>query len=203
MIGFVLILYPRQASAETYDQYTGWKTCVECHDDISRSWRQTRHANAFSSLPNSGQQDLPACLGCHVVGYGDKGGFLDQDLTPELAGVQCESCHGPGMVHIDAPDDMRGTIHLPGEKECRSCHTTGQDPNFDFRRKIVLVHGDITTENGEQPAQPLTPGVNSTLFIDKTIHEPAPVREGSPVIVYTRIKNSGKEKIHITDVISS
>jgi hypothetical protein len=41
------------------------------------------------------------------------------------------------------------------------------------------------------------------LFIDKTIHELGRIQEGTPAIVYTRIKNIGKEVIRVTDVISS
>jgi hypothetical protein len=201
--GFVLSLFPVQVSAETYGQYVGWKTCVACHAEISQLWSQTRHANAYDSLLNSRQQDLPACLQCHVVGYGETGGFLDQELTLELAGVQCESCHGSGKGHIDAPDGMHDIIRSPTEKDCRTCHTTGQDPHFDFQSKIALVHGEATAGDSGQAAKPPPSRVNSTLFVDKTVHELAPVREGTPAIVYTRVKNVGNEAIHVTDVISS
>ena len=201
--GLVLSLCPLQVSAETYGQYVGWKACVDCHAEISQSWNQTRHANAYDSLVNSRQQDLPACLQCHVVGYGKTGGFLDQELTLELAGVQCESCHGSGKRHIDAPDDTHHIIRSPTEKDCRTCHTTGQDPHFDFQNKIALVHGEDTAGDSGQAAKPSPSRVNSTLFVDKTIHELGPVREGTPAIVYTRVKNVGNEAIRITNVVSS
>ena len=201
--GLVLSLCPFQVSAETYGQYVGWKTCVECHAEINQLWSQTGHANAYNSLLDSKQQDLPACLQCHVVGYGETGGFLDQELTLELAGVQCESCHSPGKRHFDAPDDLHHIIRLPTEKDCRTCHTTGQDPHFDFQNKIALVHGEGTTVHSGHSAKPPPARVNSTLFVEKTIHELAPIREGTPAIVYTRVKNIGEEVIRVTDVISS
>jgi len=203
IFGFVLNLCPRQVSAEIYGQYVGSETCVDCHAEISQLWSQTRHANAYDSLLNARQQDLPACLQCHVVGYGETGGFLDQELTLELAGVQCESCHGSGKRHIDAPDDMHNIIRSPTEKDCRTCHTTGQDLHFDFQKKIALVHGKDTIGDSGQSAKSLPSRVNSTLFTDKTIHELGRVQEGTPAIVYTRIMNTGKEAIRITDVISS
>lgn len=203
MFGFVLHICPRQVPAEIYGQYVGWKTCGDCHAEISQLWSQTRHANAYDSLLNSGQQDLPACLQCHVVGYGETGGFLDQELTLELAGVQCESCHGPGKRHIDAPDDGHNIIRSPTEKDCRTCHTIGQDPHFSFQNKVALVHGKDTFGHSGQSAKPLSSRVNSTLFTDKTIHELAPLQEGTPAIVYTRVMNTGKEAIRITDVVSS
>ena len=98
---------------------------------------------------------------------------------------------------------MHNIIRSPTEKDCRTCHTTGQDPHFDFQNKIALVHGEDTTGDSGQSAKSFPSRVNSTLFVDKTIHELAPVREGTPAIVYTRVKKSGKEAIRITDVISS
>jgi hypothetical protein len=203
VFGFVLNLCPRQVPAEIYGQYVGWKTCTDCHAEISQLWSQTPHANAYEGLLNSGQQDLPACLQCHVVGYGETGGFLDQELTLELAGVQCESCHGPGRRHIDAPDDGHNIIRSPTEKDCRTCHTIGQDSHFNFQNKVALVHGKDTFGHSGQSAKPFSSRVNSTLFTDKTTHELGHVQEGTPAIVYTRVMNTGKEAIRITDVVSS
>ena len=203
IFGFVLNLCPRQVPAEIYGPYVGWETCADCHAEISQLWSQTPHANAYDSLLNSGQQDLPACLQCHVVGYGETGGFLDQELTLELAGVQCESCHGPGKRHIDAPDDGHNIIRSPIEKDCRTCHTTGQDPHFDFQNKVAQVHGKDTFGDSEESAKSPPSRVNSTLFTDKTIHELAPLQEGTPAIVYIRVTNTGKEAIRISDVVSS
>jgi hypothetical protein len=203
IFGIFLNLCPRQVSAEIYGQYVGSKTCSDCHAEISQLWSKTPHAKAYDSLLDSGQQGLPACLQCHVVGYGETGGFLDKELTPELTGVQCESCHGPGKRHIDAPDDMHNITRSPTEKDCRTCHTMGQDPHFDFHSKVALVHGEDTFGDSEQSAKSPPSRVNSTLFTDQTIHELAPVQEGTPAIVYTRVVNTGNEAIRITDVISS
>ena len=203
VLGFALYLCPCQVSAEIYGQYVGSETCSDCHAEISQLWSQTPHANAYDRLLNSRQQDLPACLQCHVVGFGETGGFLDHELTLELAGVQCESCHGPGKRHIDSPDDTHNIIPSPSEKDCRTCHTMGQDPHFDFQNKVALVHGeDIFVDSGQSVKSPSL-RVNSTLSVDKAIHELAPVQEGTPVIVYTRLMNAGKEAIHITNVVSS
>jgi len=203
VFGLILNFCPCQVSAEIYGQYVGSEICGDCHADISQLWSQTPHANAYDSLLNSGQQDLPACLLCHVVGYGKTGGFLDHELTLELSGVQCESCHGPGEHHIDKPDDTRSIIPSPTEQDCRTCHTMSQDPHFDFQNKVALVHGKDTFDNSRPSAKPPPSGVNSSLSVDQTIHELAPVQEGTPAIVYTRVLNTGNEAIRITDVISS
>ena len=203
IFGLLLHLCPHRASAEIYGQYVGSKTCTDCHVEISHLWSQTPHAKAYGSLLKAKQQDLPACLQCHVVGYGETGGFLDQELTLELAGVQCESCHGPGLRHVDAPDDGQNIIRSPAEKDCRTCHTAGQDLHFDFQRKVALVHDEDTVSNRGQTVKPLSSRVNSTLSTDKTIHELGRVQEGTPAIVYTRVMNDGREAIRVTDVISS
>ena len=92
--------------AETFGDYLGWKACAECHEDVASSWQKTRHALAFEHLKNDGKEGVPGCVRCHVVRFDEDGGFIDMDLTPELAGVQCESCHGPGTVsytHLTLP----------------------------------------------------------------------------------------------------
>jgi len=203
IFGFFLNLCPSQVSAETYGQYVGSETCTDCHAEISQLWSKTPHSKAYDSLLKSEQQDLPACLQCHVVGYGETGGFLDHELTPELAGVQCESCHGPGKHHIDSPDDRLNIISSPSEKECRNCHTIEQDPHFDFKKKANLVHSEDIIGDSGQSAESPTSRVNSKLSIEKAIHELGRVQEGTPAIVYTQIRNTGEETIRVTDVISS
>jgi predicted CXXCH cytochrome family protein len=198
----MLILCPYDASAEIYGCYMGAQTCNECHTETVDNWRQTGHASAFSSLEKSGQQDLPDCLRCHVVGYGRSGGFLGPELTMELAGVQCESCHGPGKSHSDEPDALN-IVSMPGEEVCRTCHTIGQAPNFDYQKKISFVHKKAESNIPHQPIASQTSSVDSTLLIEKTRIELALVEEGTPAIAYIKIKNNGKETINITDVISA
>ena len=135
------LLFRNHASSEIYGQYMGWRACVECHEDICNGWQQTKHAKAFESLKKSKQQDLPDCIQCHVVGYDQSGGFLDEELTIELAGVQCENCHGPGKRHIHAPEKSGALIAVPSKDVCQKCHTSVQDPGFDYQKKTKSVHG--------------------------------------------------------------
>jgi predicted CXXCH cytochrome family protein len=84
------------------DQQT---TCGNCHAGEQTAWVQTAHANAWDDLQNSGSaQDF--CTGCHTVS--EMGNAVDS-----LAGynrvadsayfdVQCESCHGPGLEHVQS-----------------------------------------------------------------------------------------------------
>ncbi len=122
--------------------YAGAEKCAMCHGDLVKSWKTTRHAKALASLKKKSQDTLPACVKCHVTGFEKDGGFVDQELTPELAGVQCEACHGPAAGHASNPMNKKNLIANPGEATCRACHTVGQDPKFDYSVKKKLVHGE-------------------------------------------------------------
>jgi cytochrome c554/c'-like protein len=92
------------------NDYVGAKRCRVCHLAESKAWEQTKMAKAFEVLqpgaaadrkksvnydPNKDYTKDEFCLGCHATGYG-KGGFKSMEATPDLAGVTCEACHGPG-----------------------------------------------------------------------------------------------------------
>lgn len=119
--------------------YIGWEGCEACHGKVAEAWKKQRHAAAFEDLKKSGQEELPNCVRCHSTGYGQPGGFIDSELTPELTGVQCEECHGPGSRHAAAPDKGHMTA-APDVATCRRCHTPGQDPGFDYAKKAKDVH---------------------------------------------------------------
>ena len=135
---FCLLQVQSIRSAESAN-YVGNEKCSLCHSDIHKSWHDTRHAKAIDSLKKSGQEGLAACVKCHVTGYEKDGGFLDYELTPEMAGVQCEACHGPGGKHISNPMGEK-PVRTPGEALCRECHTQKQDPGFNYGEKSKLSH---------------------------------------------------------------
>jgi predicted CXXCH cytochrome family protein len=119
--------------------YVGWTKCATCHSAINKTWQDTRHAKAIESLKKTGQENLPDCFKCHVTGYEKDGGFIDNELTPEMAGVQCEVCHGPGKIHTTNPMKNK-MIKEASEALCRQCHTIGQDPGFNYAAKVKQVH---------------------------------------------------------------
>ncbi len=141
----IVFLFLLLNAAGTYSEqsaaYVGWTKCAPCHSDIADSWQNTRHAKAIESLKKSKQESLPACVKCHVTGYEKDGGFIDNELTPEMAGVQCEVCHGPGSEHVANPI-AKNTVKESGAALCRQCHTEGQDPKFDYAAKVKTVHAE-------------------------------------------------------------
>ena len=136
----LMFLFASYSYSENPGSYVGWKQCDTCHSDIVSTWQNSPHAKALESLKKTGQENLPACVKCHVTGYEKEGGFIDYELTPEMAGVQCEACHGPGSDHGMSPvaDNIKKD---PGAALCRQCHTEKQDPGFNYEEKIKQAHG--------------------------------------------------------------
>jgi hypothetical protein len=142
-LAFSILVGPPQmmrGSVEKPSSYVGWAQCETCHEDISKAWQFTRHARAMDSLKKSKQENLPACVKCHVTGFDQDGGFVDYELTPEMAGVQCEECHGPGSNHVKNPAEEATRAKTPGVDLCRKCHTEKQDPGFSYEKKSAEVH---------------------------------------------------------------
>jgi hypothetical protein len=128
--------------AEILGDYLSVESCVECHEEEVAGWKETPHAHAFETLKEQGEekQSAQGCVKCHVVGFEKDGGFIDMELTPELKDVQCEACHGPGRRHAES-EDPADILGKPDAVLCRSCHTEGQDKNFDYETKKMWVHG--------------------------------------------------------------
>ena len=154
--------------------YVGTKKCKMCHLKEWQSWSETEMAKAFELLKpgvaaeakTKARQD-PAkdytkdgtCLACHTTGYGKPGGFVDFDTSPELVGVGCEMCHGPGGTYTQSgymtlqnkeykkadvvAAGLTGTI---SKEHCSVCHNdkspfVGPSYVFDFEaRKSEGTH---------------------------------------------------------------
>lgn len=109
--------------------YVGAETCAGCHAREYEIWQKTPHAHAMATLEKKSQQFDNECVGCHVVGF-EKGGFQSLMTTPQLANVQCESCHGPAREHTLKP--AKGFGHMETPVGCVQCHTQPNSPDFDF-----------------------------------------------------------------------
>ena len=130
------------------------------------------HAGALAALARVGRARDPACVGCHVTGFLQPGGWTlpkGESLNPPrpaLGDVGCEACHGPGQAHVAAAGNK---AHPPGTAApvpatatatvatatCLGCHTPDvTNGDFDeraFRAAIVGPgHG--------RPAGALAPG---------------------------------------------
>jgi hypothetical protein len=99
--------FQKTASAELLaDQtYVGRAKCASCHLKENTAWKKSKHAKAFDDLAGAYKEDK-SCLACHVTGYGEANGYKSATSKPELTGVSCEACHGPGSEHAKIGDAM-------------------------------------------------------------------------------------------------
>lgn len=170
----VLILLSSSAGADG-PSYVGAKKCRPCHLKQYTSWSATKMAAAFQLLkpgvraeakikakqdPRKDYTHDRNCLECHTTGYGKPGGFRSIEETPDLAGVQCESCHGPHSEVLKVmtiqnkrykrSEVVAAGLVTPDENTCKSqCHNSkspliGPNYTFDYAsRKTQGTHEHI------------------------------------------------------------
>jgi hypothetical protein len=134
---FALVAPKATAQSTTHD-YVGAESCRGCHAGAYKTWANGPHARAFSRLSEADKKDR-RCLECHtmVPGEGD----------PMLAGIQCESCHGPGRFYakkyVMQDHELRESLFFQKvtEETCKRCHTD-KSPSirgFDLKLKLERI----------------------------------------------------------------
>jgi peroxiredoxin len=108
--------------------FSGSEACGTCHESQHETWLFTKHAHAFDTLVKHGESTNPECVSCHVVGFGEPGGFTHTSDTPQLEDVGCEVCHGRGGPHISGKP-AGGQDY---EEVCGSCHNPEHSLGFDY-----------------------------------------------------------------------
>jgi len=126
---------PPQPGAATF---VGQAVCEVCHTDIATQYSANYHDGAkyggttitgggFFSKPSPAQNVITGygggCLPCHTTGFGEASGFQALDTTPQLAGIGCEECHGPGSNHAAHPSETN-IAREPQAQACLDCHET-------------------------------------------------------------------------------
>jgi hypothetical protein len=159
-------------------EYVGSRKCKMCHIKQYNTWKTSKMALAFESLkpgvsadakqarglnPDKDYTSNEECLPCHTTGFGKPGGYLNIEETPDLAGVGCEACHGPGKEYLKTDlmslknkdhslESVRaaGLIYPVDRETCESqCHNeespfVSADQEFDFdKRKMQGVHESV------------------------------------------------------------
>lgn len=109
--------------------------CGNCHVGVQSEWEETAHAGAWETLQASGGSQ-GFCEGCHTVGelgnptVGDVG-FAGAP-EPRYHDVQCESCHGPGLSHVQNPDASQPfagiAVGVDLTTGCAECHQGTHHP---------------------------------------------------------------------------
>jgi hypothetical protein len=146
--------------------YVGVATCAACHaaavehwqqaivqleatnHDGSRQLRPVGHARAWQTLADGGRDRDRSCVGCHATGFDEPGGACTttQLVQRGLTGVQCESCHGPGSLHVMGGGDKTKIRRDVDESTCRGCHVpphieTVESFVFSDRLRVILGAG--------------------------------------------------------------
>jgi len=124
--------------------YVGVTQCLSCHAANYSDWIHTRHATAFDTLIQGGNQNNELCFPCHTVGYGAASGFVSQETTPHLTGVQCETCHGAGSSHATDPYNVAAEVRLDSAA-CGACHESchglcGENHHPQFEQWSTSAH---------------------------------------------------------------
>ncbi len=124
--------------------YLGARDCRSCHRSVHMDWTNTVHARALDTLKRIGMHKNARCLPCHTVGYGQPNGYVDEETTPHLAGVQCENCHGPAGSHAENFMDpsMRPPVTI-SSAVCGGCHNDFHHPTYD--EWLQAGHAKVTT----------------------------------------------------------
>ena len=134
--GCLAILLTAGALPAQEGTYVGSEVCKDCHqEEYDRFMKYSKKADSFKSIKKMEKKLTPEeyreCFECHTTGYGQKGGFVSEQQTPELKDTGCEVCHGPGSLHADSedPDDIIGVLTM---ENCMTCHNEERVNAFDF-----------------------------------------------------------------------
>ncbi|HSS38853.1 MAG TPA: multiheme c-type cytochrome [Polyangia bacterium] len=122
--------------------YVGDAKCGGCHAPALAFWKKTVHATAWQTLVDVNKQNDYRCVGCHVTGYGQVGG-TSLGHTNRLRDVQCETCHGPGSIHVaekglEEPSAVRRDAPAT---LCTGCHTEQHSDTFQYQAYLRDVLG--------------------------------------------------------------
>jgi 2',3'-cyclic-nucleotide 2'-phosphodiesterase (5'-nucleotidase family) len=116
------------------EHYIGSEKCGRCHEAQFTQWLSTPHAKAFATLQNDKKQGDEKCIGCHVTGWHQPGGYSFATTEPDLRNVQCESCHNVGTQH-----ERGGQAAKVTKETCLNCHTGEWAKGFDFATYLPKV----------------------------------------------------------------
>ncbi|MBA4357827.1 MAG: cytochrome C [Desulfovibrio sp.] len=128
------------AFAQGGSTYVGSAACAGCHDKEHANFSKfAKKAHSDRSIKVMAKkltpEELKECYACHTTGYGQPGGFVSFEKTPDLAHAGCEVCHGPGSAHVDS-GGKKNLIKGKGRmnvKECEKCHSSERVSNFRFK----------------------------------------------------------------------
>ena len=136
--------------------FVGDGACAKCHEEAMAFWRKTVHAQAWKTIVVGGKTGFDDCVSCHVTGFGEIGGS-SLGHVKGLTAVQCESCHGPGSIHVaeeGLEDPVAVRLETP-ESLCTTCHNQKHSDTFEYAAYLRDVLG---AGHGPKAREKLGPG---------------------------------------------
>jgi len=130
------------------DGFSGNDACAVCHPKETATWRFTDHSLAFDTLVTRGADRDPKCINCHVVGFGERGGYSEAGREKHLENVGCESCHGAGGGHLTTARSKTtaATTAADYRLACKRCHDAEHSLGFDYETFLPKIsHAAIAT----------------------------------------------------------
>jgi predicted CXXCH cytochrome family protein len=128
--------------------------CGNCHIGHQVRWQESAHADAWKGLDSHASKQA-FCEGCHTVselGNIATAGGWTATKDARYKDVQCESCHGPGLEHVQNPSKgTRSTVLAPmgsglvlaganAWEGCTQCHQGAHHPYGE--EWISSAHGN-------------------------------------------------------------
>ena len=148
---------PPPVAEEGRAHFVGNAACASCHASAETFWKKTVHAQAWKTLVDGGKQADYKCVGCHVTGFGQVGGS-SLGFTRKLESVQCETCHGPGSLHVtgEGNEDPLAIRRDTPETVCLGCHTEQHSDTFQY---VPYLRDIVGAGHGGARRTALGPGV--------------------------------------------
>ena len=112
----LLLAWPVAVHAQTdHAKVVGPDKCGECHKQTVATWKNTHHFKTFRELPRRDKAKEIAkkmglrriktgslCLDCHFTTT------MQADKRKAIAGISCESCHGPAADYLKIHSEFSG-----------------------------------------------------------------------------------------------
>lgn len=158
---------PDQASGMLgyYTASTQQTTCGNCHVGTQAQWKKHGHREAYANLLAAVANPPASCYGCHTVSergnrLGPVGNPAGWNARADSAyhDVQCESCHGPGLAHVEEPDNRANwplaRLDIKGVEaaSCAACHSDTHHPFAEQWGASGHGNEELAAEEGGNPS---------------------------------------------------
>ena len=148
-------------------EYVGQDVCVVCHDKQAAEFRGAAHAS-FAVFMKGADEKVQT-------------------------GEGCESCHGPGSLHVEGRGDKTKIIRADW-KTCTSCHLE-KKASFSKRYHHPVPEGRITCASCHDPHKGAKP-VFRAEEINKTCFECHPDKRGPWTFEHDAVLHDGCTVCH-------